>query len=124
MNLYLGVAQYIVVKRTIDQNNQKRIAGNLYNREIILKYEIENFKDQPVTLDIAENVRYIRNELSGDNGRDIQWELGPQTTLGDPDKEKSTFEKLLFHVKLPAKDKAGKADKQILKLHLILKNEW
>ena len=124
MKLYLGVAQDIVVKRTIDQNNQKRIAGNLYNREIILKYEIENFKDQPVTLDIAENVRYIRNELSGDNGRDIQWELGPQTTLGDPDKEKSTFEKLLFHVKLPAKDKAGKADKQILKLHLILKNEW
>lgn len=124
MKLYLGVAQDISVKRTIDKNNRRRIAGNLHNREIVLKYEIENFKEQKVTLDISESLRFVRNELVGDNGRDVQWELGQETTLGQPDKEKSTFEQLVFHVELPARDKAGKAEKVVHKLHLILKNEW
>ena len=66
----------MVVKRTIDKNQQRRLAGNLYDREVVIKYEIENFKDTAVTLDISENVRAIRKELNGDNGRDVQWELG------------------------------------------------
>ena len=46
MRLYVGTAQDVVVKRTIDKNEQKRVAGNLYNRQIVVKYEIENFKDK------------------------------------------------------------------------------
>ena len=53
MRLYLGVAQDIVVKRTIDKNENQRIAGNLFNQNVVVKYEIENFKDQPVTLDVV-----------------------------------------------------------------------
>ncbi len=76
-------------------------------------------------LDVAENVRAIRNELYGDNGRDVQWELGKGTTFTTkPDKEKSTFEHLLFHVPLPARGADGKAEKIVEKLHLVLKNEW
>src|SRR4051812_12313890 len=45
MRLYLGVAQDIVVKRTIDKNENQRIAGNLFNQVVVIKYEIENFKD-------------------------------------------------------------------------------
>ena len=104
MRLYVGVAQDVVVKRTIDKNEQHRIAGNLYDRDVVVKYEIENFKDKAVTLDIAENVRAIRNEVAGETGRDVQWELGKDTTFAEgPDKEKSTFDKLLFHVRLPAR---------------------
>lgn len=124
MKLYLGVAQDVVVKRTIDKNEVKRIGGNVFNQEIVLKYEIENFKDQPITLDVVENLRHIRNELRGDTGRDVEWELGKLTTLGDPDKEKSTFDQAVFHVKLPPRDKGGKAEKHELKLHVVLKNEW
>jgi len=125
MKLYLGVAQDMVVKRTIDRNNTTRIAGNLFNQEVIIKYEIENFKDKPVTLDISENVRAIRNEVRHDSGRDVQFDLGNETTFaGGPDAQKSTFEKLLFHVQLPARDKDGKAEKITQKLHLTLKNEW
>ena len=103
MRLYVGVAQDVVVKRTIDKNQQRRIAGNLFDREVVVKYEIENFKDKAIILDISENVRAIRNELHGDNGRDVQWELGPDTTFAQgPDKEKSTFDQLIFHAKLPA----------------------
>ncbi len=125
MKLYLGVAQDIVVKRTIERNENIRVAGNLFNQEVVVKFEIENFKDKPVTLDVSENVRAIRNEVRGDTGRDVQWDIGKETTFdGGPDKEKSTFEKLLFHVQLPPRDKAGKAEKITQKLHLILKNEW
>jgi hypothetical protein len=125
MRLYLGVAQDIVVKRVIDKNESKRVTGNLYDREVIVKYEIENFKKQPVMLDLVENLRYIRNEVRGDTGRDVQWEIGPETTFKDgPDAEHSTFEQVVFHVPLPAADAAGKAEKTVHKLHLFLNREW
>ena len=124
MKLYLGVAQDVVVKRTIDKNENKRIGGNVFNQEVVLKYEIENFKDQAVTLDIVENLRHIRNEVRGDTGRDVEWELGKLTTLEAPDMEKSTYDQVIFHVKLPPRAKDGKADKKELKLHVVLKNEW
>ena len=92
---------------------------------MVVKFEIENFKDKAVVLDVSENVRAIRNELYGENGRDVQWELGKSTTFaGKPDKDKSTFEQLLFHVPLPARSADGKAEKIVHKLHLVMKNEW
>ena len=57
------------------RTKRKRVAGNLYDHEVIVKYEIENFKDQPVTLDVVENLRHVRNEVRGDTGRDVEWEL-------------------------------------------------
>ena len=125
MRLYVGTAQDIVVRRTIDKNEQKRIAGNLFDREVIVKFEIENFKDKPATLDVTENIRQIRNEVAGDTGRDVEWVLGEQTTFtGAPDEEKSTFEKLVFHVDLPGRGTDDKVVKVVHKLHLVIKNEW
>ncbi len=125
MRLYVGTAQDIVVQRTIEKNEQHRVAGNLYNVEIIVKYEIENFKDEAVTLDVVESLRQIRNEVYRDTGRDVQWELGDETTfLGGPDAEKSTFDKQLFHAELPARGADSKATKVVHKLHLLVKNEW
>jgi hypothetical protein len=124
MRLYLGVAQDVVVKRTIEKNNRRRVAGNLYDHEVVVKFEIENRKDQPVTLDVAEDIRNLRNHIRGDSGRDPHWELGPDTNLGESDVEKSTSEKLLFHVDLPARAKDGKAEKITKKLHIFLKSEW
>jgi hypothetical protein len=125
MKLYLGVAQDIVVKRTIEKNESKRIAGNLHNYEVIVKYEIENFKDKEVMLDVTENIRHIRNEIRGDTGRDVEWELGKETTFeGGPDKERGTFEQAVFHATLPPRSKDGKAEKITHKLQVTLKNEW
>jgi hypothetical protein len=127
MKLYLGVAQDVVVKRTIDRNESQQISGNLTNRDVVVKYEIENFKDQPVTLDVVENLRYLRKEAYGsDNNRgDVDWDLGKDTTFdGGPDKEKTDAEHVTFHVKLPARDKDGKAQKIEEKFHLTFKNEW
>lgn len=125
MRLYLGVAQDVVVKRTIEKNEQKRVTGNLFDQEVIVKYEIENFKKQPVTLDVVENLRHIRNEVRGDSGREVEWQLGEETSFdGAPDPERSTFEQVVFHAALPAASDEGTAEKIVHKLHLTLKNEW
>jgi hypothetical protein len=124
MRLFLGVAQDIVVKRTKERNDMQHVAGNLWNHDVVFKYEIENFKQEPVTLDIGENLRHIRNETRGDTGREVDWQLVPDSTIGAPDAEHSTAEQLVFHVELPAADASGKAQKLVHKLHLTLKNEW
>lgn len=125
MKLYLGVAQDIVVKRTIEKNERKRVAGNLYEQEVIIKYEIENFKDQAVTLDLAESLPFIRNEVIGNTGREVQWELGKETNFdAGPDKERSTSELVVHAAKLNPRDKDGKAEKVVKKLHVTFKNEW
>src|SRR3954470_371057 len=125
MRLYLGVAQDIVVKRTIDRNVTKHITGNLFNYDVVVKYEIENFKHDPLTLDVVENLRPIRGEIRPDTGREVDWELRDDTTFdGGPDKEHSDSEQLTFHAKLPAAGPDGKATKITHKLHLMLKNEW
>jgi hypothetical protein len=125
MRLYVGTAQDVVVVRTTDKNEQKRVAGNLYNREVIVKFEIENFKDRAVTLDVAESVRAIRNEVAGDTGRDAEWVLGPETTFpGGLDKARSTFDKIVLHAGLDARGADGTAKKVVRKLHVIIKNEW
>jgi len=125
MRLSVGTAQDVVVRRTIDKNEQKRVAGNLYHREVIVKYEIENFKDKAVTLDVQESLRAIRAEVGGDTPRNVEWELGDQTTFqGGPDKEKSDFDRVVFHTDLPARGADDKASKILHKLHVIIKNEW
>jgi hypothetical protein len=123
MELYLGVARDIVVKRTIERNERKRVSGNLYDHEMVVKYEIENFKDSPVTLDIREQASKLREELGLSSGRGVQWRLGKETTIpGGLDYKKSDAEKLLFHVELPSQKKRG--EKQVFKLHFIAQNEW
>ena len=120
MRLYLGVAQDIVVKRTIDRNENIRVAGNVFSREVVIKYEIENHKDKPVTLEVIEDLRFIRREVrGGDGSRDafnVDWQEGKDTTLGAPDKEKSTADRRVYHVQLPAQQKDGKAEKIAHKL--------
>jgi hypothetical protein len=60
----------------------------------------------------VENLRHVRNEVRGETNREVDWELGKDTTFdGGPDKEKSTSEQVMFHVKLPARDASGKAQK-------------
>lgn len=125
MRLYLGVAQDVVVKRTIDRNEIKRVSGNLNNHVVVIKYEIENFKREPVRLDVAENLRHVRNEVRGDTGREVDWKVHDDTTFdAGADAERSTSEKLVFCANLGAAGANGKAQKITHKLHVTIKNEW
>jgi hypothetical protein len=125
MKLSLGVAKDIVVKRNIKQNEHRVVAGNLYNQDVIIEYEIENFKNAPAVLDVTESLRFIRNEVIKDTGRDVEWELGPQTTFKETiDKEKQTLDAIVFRVPLEPRNADDKAEKVVHKLHVIIKSEW
>ena len=124
MALYLGVTKDIVVKRTIEKRTQKRVLGRLYDYHVTVKYEIENFKDQPVVLDIAESMPALRAEIHGNTGRQVEWVLGGKGTLREIDQEKSTADRPVFHVTLPPRGDDQKADKKVHTLHVIIKNEW
>ncbi len=125
MRLYVGTAQDIVVQRTIDKNEQKRVAGNLYDREVIVKYEIENFKDKAGHARRRGEPPAFRNEVlatraatcSGNWARKPRSQ-GPRTRRRAPSRRSS------FTSTLPARGADGKAEKIVQKLHLVIKNEW
>lgn len=125
VRLYLGVARDVVVKRTIARRDQARQFGNVFNYDVVVKYEIENFKDQPVTLDIAESMTGLRREILGDRPRAVEWELMKDTPLAEMlDTDKTTADKLVFHVPLPPRGGDQKAVRQTQELHVLIKNEW
>lgn len=125
MKLFLGLARDIVVKRTIERRDKVRVLGNLYNYDVIVKYEIENFKDQPVVLNLVESIGALRREILRDTGRDVEWEFGDQGTLTEiQNTEKSTAENVVFNVPLPPCGVDQKAVEQVHTLHVLIKNEW
>ena len=126
MKLYLGQARDVVCTRIIQQNKRHVVRGNLFNQEIQIKYEIENFKDKPVTLDIIEQMNEIARQYGTDPHGDAEWQT-----------EEATSENIAFdyelggalpilHVKLPARptDKDEKVEKQTFVFHFTVKNLW
>jgi hypothetical protein len=124
MALYLGVSKDIVVKRTIDRREVERVRGQLHQYDVIVKYEIESFKDEPVVLDVAESLPALRAEIRGDTGRQVEWEFGGEGTLTGIDEPRSTADRPVFHVTLPPRGDDQKAVKQVHTLHVIIRNEW
>jgi len=124
VKLYLGVTRDIVVKRTIDRRTKHRIVGQLYDHEIVVKYEVENFKDAAVTLDIAESMDALRAEIGLRGGRPVEWEISDEGSLHEIDAKASTAGRPVFHVLLPPRGDDQKADKQVFTLHVRIKNEW
>ena len=105
MRLYLGVAQDIAVRRTIEKREKPRVAGNLSNQRS--DHKVRNRKLQG-----QGSLRWISRRMCGPSamksaattGRDVQWELGKETNFDSgPDPDKSTFEKVLFHVNSAAR---------------------
>lgn len=126
MKLYLGESRDIVCTRTIEKNTRHKIRGNLYNQEIIVKYEIENFKDKECTLQIIEQINRMANQYFGRLYGDAEWEMGDQTSEELKFKYEKGFVNPMILIKLPArpKDKDKKVEKKIVKFHLTIKNLW
>jgi len=125
LRLSLGVAQDIVVRRTIERNTRRDRPGNLYDLDVVLKYEIENFKDAAVTLDVAEDIDALLAELIGRQPRAAEWELGAETTFpGGADAKLSSGGKVTLHAPLPARAATGDTEKVVHKLHVRIRNLW
>ena len=128
MKLYLGQARDVVCTRIVSGNRRQNVRGNLFNQEITIKYEVENFKDKPVTLDIVEQINRLARQYGGGKNPhgDAEWQRGRGTS-----KEiKFTYEHggatPVLHVKLPPrpKDKDEKVKKHTFVFHLTIRNLW
>ncbi len=122
--LYVGVAKDVVVKRIIERKNRKQTAGSLSDYDVIVKYEIENFKDEPVTVDIIETMPNLRGEIIGNGNLLPQWEIGAEGSMREFDKAKSNVDRVIFHVQAPARGADQKAIKKTETLHVVFRNEW
>ena len=126
MRLFLGEARDIVCTRKIKRNKRHKVRGNLFDQELLITYEIENFKDSVATIDIRERINRLAQQY-GTNPRGFaEWELGPETT----DDLRMTYEdgRVLpkLHISLPArpKDPDAKVEKTIIQFHITIKNLW
>jgi hypothetical protein len=126
MRLYLGQSRDIVCTRIIEKNKRHSVRGNLFHQELILRYEIENFRKKPATLDIVDQLNRVAAEYGRSPHGDVEWEFGRETS-----KEiKFTYENgnaaPVLHVKLPARPAAKdeKVEKTIVRFHFTIQNLW
>jgi len=126
MKLYLGLARDIQVKRKLALNERRTIKNDLYHQEVIIEYDIQNFKNDAVTLDIHEDLNRLRDSICGKKDHDAQWEIvRDDTTLSQSQIERKDSHTALFHVPLKGAPKGdGKVEPLIAKIHLWLRNEW
>ena len=127
--LFIGQARDIVVKRIIERKKRQRIDGNLYNIDVLVKYEIENFKDKPVTLTIEESLIHLRNETFSPANvspkSQIEWQVGKDTSFKEkPLKKQTSSQKIAYQITLPPRKGSEKIVKQVQKLNINFKNEW
>ena len=126
MRLYLGEARDVVCTRIIERNDRHAIRGNLFNQEIIIKYEIENFKEKACTLDIVEQLNRVAQEYGHDPHGDAEWEKGGQTSKEIKFDYEFGGATPTLKVDLAArpKDKDKKVEKVTVRFHFTLKNLW
>jgi hypothetical protein len=126
MELYLGLARDVVVKRKTTTNRRHNVNANLYHQEVALQYSIENFKPEAITLDIREDMRKLRDEFCGYKDRNPQWEIVPEgTSIGKEQIEPKDVNTVEFHIPLEGAPKdEGRVKTVEVNVHLFLRNEW
>ena len=125
MKLYLGLARDVRVERTIERAHREQVHGALHNLDVVIKYEIQNFKKDACTLDIEEDVKAVRDRAWRGSDRTVEWSIEPRTT--DKAKvERKSAQNVEIHIPLPARpaDPDTEPQKITFLLHLQIKNEW
>jgi len=134
MQLALGQARDIACKRMVEFKEVHPIRGDLADVRVTIRYEIENFKPDPVTLDIVEQM----NRLAAQYGRrshrnhnrtphgDAEWKMGDRTSKEIMFSHEYGGHNPVLHVKLPArpKDDAKKVTKTVVRFQFTIKNVW
>ena len=126
MELYLGEARDIVCTRTIDENERHHVRGNLYNQEMVIKYEIENYKDKRVSLRIVEQMNRTGQEYFGNTHGDVEWEMGYKTSkdIRFSYDDGQVLPVLEVDLQPNTKGKDEDVKKKVARFHFTIKNLW
>ena len=126
MRLYLGQSRDIVCTRILEMNKRHSVRGNLFHQEVVIKYEIENFRKKAATLDIIEQLNRVAQQYGRPPQGDVEWEMGNRTD----NKIKFDYERghatPILKIDLPARpeDKDQKVEKTVVRFHFTIKNLW
>ena len=133
MRLYVGQARDIVCKRMVEFKETRRIRSNLFDLNVRIRYEIENFKPQAVRLDMIEQLNRVADQFHGGRHGDVEWERGPRTGKEIRFSYEYGGASPVLHVDLPArpgddeKDEKGKpkpVKKTVVTFQFTIKNLW
>ncbi len=126
MRLYLGEARDVVCTRIVQDNKRHMGQGNLFDQELWLRFEVENYKDKAVTLDVVEQINALAAQYGAKAPGDAEWVLGKDTTAGLNITTAKGRALPVLHVAAPArpKDPAAKVEKVTVTLHVRIKNLW
>ncbi len=134
MQLALGQARDIVCKRMVEFKEVRPTRCDLADLHVTIRYEIENFKPDPVTLDIVEQMNRIATEYGRKSHRnhnrtphgDAEWMMGDRTSKEIMFSHEYGGHNPVLHVKLPArpKDDAKKVEKTVVRFQFTIKNIW
>jgi len=124
LRLFLGEARDVVCTRIVEANERRPVQGNLFHQEVRIRYEIENFKDRPATIDITEQLNRLAAEYGAQPPGDVEWELGPATTPGLKLTLPRGAATPVLSVDLPARPAEGDVEKRVVVLHVVLKHLW
>lgn len=134
MRLYVGQARDIVCKRMVEFKETRHIRGNLYDLQVRIRYEIENFKPQAVRLDMIEQLNRVADQFySGGRHGDVEWTQGPGTSRAIKFSYQYGGASPVLQVELPARPRDDEKDpapkprevkKTVVKFVLTIKNLW
>jgi len=134
MRLYVGQARDIVCKRMVEFKETRNVRGNLYNLEVRIRYEIENFKPQAVRLDMIEQLNRLADQFySGGRHGDVEWERQGRTSKQIRFSYQYGGASPVLQVDLPARPKDDKkgattkpkpVKKTVVKFEFTIKNLW
>ncbi|MBV6493430.1 MAG: hypothetical protein LDLANPLL_01452 [Turneriella sp.] len=124
LELKLGQAKEVRVKRSVVQYKEEIVRLPIKNFHQTVKYQIENFKDAPVALTLVEHP-------GGEwliEGIEVKEEAGERESMheksvsGNVKEERVDINELKLHVSVPANGREKK--KMNVYVKLVLKNRW
>lgn len=124
MRLFVGQTRDVVCWRMVEFKEVRPRRGNLRDLEVVVRYEIANYKAEPATLDIIEQMNRTAKQYAGNPHGDAEWRRDPKTS-----KELTfTYEygdaNPVLHVRLPARPKDAKVAKTVVRFAFTIKNIW
>lgn len=111
----------------VERNERQNLAGNLFDQDVVVRYEMKNFKATPVTLDVAESLDQLRRELGLSTEIPVEWELGDATNFdAAPDPGEREAGRIVLSARLDAAHGTdqGVAAERMARLHIRFKNQW
>jgi len=124
MRLFVGQTRDVVCRRMVEFKEVRPRRGNLKDLEVVIRYEIENSKADPVTLDIIEQMNRTAKQYVGTPHGDAEWRRDRKTSKELTFSYEYGSASPVLHIRLPARPKDAKVAKTVVRFAFTIKSLW